>query len=101
MDVPEANIQILQLRYNVSTAGDNFTLLLYNGSDWNARATLNQTSMTTLNISLQSDELISDGIFSPYTTFSLNRYYVQALYLDESEMKQGRLYLDYQRVYSS
>ncbi len=100
-DVPDANIHILQLMYNVSASGDNFTLQVYNGTSWDTRATLDQTSMTVLNIPLQSGDLQPDAIFTPYTANSLNRYYVLMRYLDESESKQGRLYLDYQRVYSS
>ncbi len=100
-DVPDAVTQTLQLRYNVSAAGDNFTLQVYNGTDWDIRATLNQTSMTLLTIPLQIEDLQSNGTFSPSTVSDLNRYYVQVRYLDESELKMGRLYLDYQRVYSS
>jgi hypothetical protein len=92
-DIPEASIHTLQLRYNVS--GDNFTLQLWNGSTWNNRTILNDTALSYRNITLLSDELIPD-------TGSINKYFTLVRYLDQnaSAVQQGRLYLDYQRIYN-
>jgi len=96
--IPEAaNRQELQLRYYVS--GDNFTLQVWNGSAWNNRTTLNDTTLSYRNITLVPEELIPQGA-STGNAGSVNNYYVLVRYLDASPAQQGRLYLDYQRVYS-
>ncbi|VVB86953.1 Uncharacterised protein [uncultured archaeon] len=98
-DIPDAGIHTLQLMYNVS--GDNFTLQIWNGSAWSNRTTLNDTSLSYRNITLMPEELIPEG-YSAGNAGSINRYYVLVRYLDlnASATSQGRLYLDYQRVYS-
>ncbi len=98
-NIPDASTHTLQLMYNVS--GDNFTLQIWNGSAWNNRTTLNDTTLSYRNITLQPEELIPQGISSGYAG-SVNNYYVLVRYLDmdASPAQQGRLYLDYQRVYS-
>lgn len=98
-DVPDASSHKLRLRYNAT--GDNFTLSVYNGTVWNVKGTLNNSAMTYMEVALSSDELLQDGIFSPFTVNSLSRYYVLVRYADESPSKHGRLYLDYQGVFSS
>lgn len=97
-DIPESSTQILQLRYNVSN--DNFTLQLWNGSSWNNRTTLNDTAISYRNITLLTEELIPDGTLTG-SAADLNKYFVLVRYLDlNASAAQGRLYLDYQRVYS-
>jgi hypothetical protein len=98
-DIPDAGVHTLQLLYN--TSADNFTLQIWNGSAWNNRTTLNDTTLSYRNITLQPEELIPQGIFTGYAG-SINNYYVLVRYLDldASAAQQGRLYLDYQRVYS-
>jgi hypothetical protein len=85
--------------YNVS--GDNFTLQIWNGTAWNNRTTLNDTSLSYRNITLMPEELISEGA-SAGNAGSISRYYMLVRYLDldASPTRQGSLYLDYQRVYS-
>ena len=99
-DIPSATNHTLQLRYNVSN--DNFTLQLWNGSAWNNRTTLTNSSLSYYNISLLSDELIQYGTLSGQAG-SINQYYLLVRYLDlnASAVQQGKLYLDYQRVYST
>lgn len=98
-NIPDATTQQLQLRYNVSS--DNFTLQIWNGSEWNNRTTLNDTVMSYRNITLQSAELLSDGTMAGNAA-TINKYYILVRYLDlNSGALQGRMYLDYQRVYSS
>jgi hypothetical protein len=98
-DIPDAGTHMLQLRYNVS--GDNFTLQVWNGSAWNNRTTLNETSPSYRNITLQPEELIPEGTLTG-NSGSINNYYVLVRYLDlsASSALQGMLYLDYQRIYN-
>ncbi len=97
--IPDAGAQVLQLRYNVSN--DNFTLQIWNGSEWNNRTTLNDTVMSYRNITLQPSELLSDGTMAGNAA-TINKYYMLVRYLDLNPgATPGRLYLDYQRVYSS
>ncbi len=98
--IPDAGTQVLQIRYNVSS--DNFTLQIWNGSDWDSRTTLNDTVMSYRNITLLPGDLQPDGAFTG-GNIDLNKYYVFVRYVDmtASPVQQGRLYLDYQRVYSS
>jgi hypothetical protein len=98
-DIPDAGIHTLQLMYNVS--GGNFTLQIWNGTAWNNRATLNDTSLSYRNITLMPEELVSEGA-SAGNAGSTSRYYALVRYLDlnASAAQQGTLYLDYQRVYS-
>lgn len=100
--VPDAaNQQVLQLRYNVS--GDNFTVQVWNGSDWDYRTTLNDTVISYRNITLLPGDLQSDGAFTSGSVGDLNKFYVLVRYTDvnASPVQQGKLYLDYQRVYST
>jgi len=100
--IPDAANQKLQLMYNAT--GDNFTLQLYNGSSflWDDKETLNKTATTLVEVPLKVDYLLSDGNFGPYTVNNLPRYYVLVRYLDNRDAGPGgKLYLDYQRVYSS
>ncbi|VVB91223.1 Bacterial Ig-like domain (group 1) [uncultured archaeon] len=97
--IPDASSHKLRLRYNAT--GDNFTLSVYNVTAWNIKGTLNNSAMTYVEVPLNTDELLPDGIFTPFTVNSLNRYYVLVRYVDESYSKQGKLYLDYQGVFSS
>jgi len=90
-DIPHASNHDLQLRYNVS--GDNFTLQIWNGSLWNNKTILNDTSLSYRNITLLPNELILDGVNKSYT---LVRY----LGMNASTTQQGTLYLDYQRIYN-
>ncbi len=99
--VPAASSNKLQVMYN--STGDNFTLQVYNGStlSWDVRESLNVTaSMTLKEVTLSADDLLSDGTLSGNVN-NLPRKYVRVRYLHESPSNQGRLYLDYQRVYSS
>ncbi|MDD5615545.1 MAG: hypothetical protein PHH85_05020 [Candidatus Methanoperedens sp.] len=99
--VPAASSHKLQVMYNAT--GDNFTLQVYNGStlSWDVRESLNVTaSMTLKEVTLSADYLLPDGTFSGNVN-NLPRKYVRVRYLHESPSNQGRLYLDYQRVYSS
>ncbi len=98
--IPNATNQVLQIRYNVS--GENFTLQVRNASAWNRSISLNAPAMTQLEIPLSPDELFSDGTI-PGNQTALDKYYVLVRYLDDdpNSIQQGRLYLDYQRVYSS
>ncbi|MDD5473807.1 MAG: Ig-like domain-containing protein [Candidatus Methanoperedens sp.] len=98
--IPDASTQVLQLRYNVSS--DNFTLQVWNGSAWDYRTTLNDTVMSYRNITLLSGDLQPDGAFTGGIV-DLNKYYVSVRYvgITASPTQQGKLYLDYQRVYSS
>ena len=98
-DIPDASIHTLELRYNVS--GDNFTVQLWNGSSWNNRTTLNDTSLSYRNITLYPEELISYGILAG-NAGSINKSYSLVRYLDlnASAEQQGTLYLDYQRIYN-
>ncbi len=98
-DIPDAGIHKLQLMYNASN--DNFTLQIWNGTAWNNRTALNDTTLSYRNITLQPEELILQGISSGYAG-SVNNYYVLVRYLDldASPAQQGSLYLDYQRIYS-
>ncbi|MDL5503949.1 MAG: hypothetical protein QSU88_12135, partial [Candidatus Methanoperedens sp.] len=57
-EIPDSSIHTLELRYNVS--GDNFTMQIWNGSAWNNRSILNNSSTSYLNITLLPEELISD-----------------------------------------
>lgn len=102
-NIPNATTQTLQLRYNVSN--DNFTVQLWNGtnSTWNSKTTLNSSSLAYFNVTLESGELLSDGAFTGGSVGDLNKYYVRVRYtdVDASASQQGRLYLDYQRVYST
>lgn len=100
-DIPDASTSThtLQLRYNV--LDDDFVLQIWNGSAWNSRTILNDTSPSYRNITLLPEELI------PYRTLagsagSINSYYVLVhyLYLNANTAQQGRLYMDYQGVYS-
>lgn len=98
-NIPDATAQELQIRYNVS--GDNFTMQLWNGSGWNNRTTLNDTGMAYRNITLLPGELIPDGTLTG-NAVTLNKYYALVRYIDvNASAAQGKLYLDYQRVYSS
>ncbi len=99
--IPASASRMLQIRYNAT--GDNFTLNIYNGSSflWDGKETLNKSAMTYVEVPLSPDYLLPDGTFSPGTVSNLPRYYVLVRYTDVDENKQGRLYLDYQRVYSS
>ncbi len=103
--IPDATTQVLQLRYNVSVPGDNFTVQIWNGtnSTWNSKTTLNSSSLAYFNVTLESGELLSDGAFTGGSVGDLNKYYVRVRYtdVDASPTQQGRLYLDYQRVYST
>ncbi len=103
--IPDATTQVLQLRYNVSVPGDNFTVQIWNGtnSTWNSKTTLNSSSLAYFNVTLESGELLSDGAFTGGTVADVNKYYVRVRYtdVDASASQQGRLYLDYQRVYST
>ncbi len=103
--IPDATTQVLQLRYNVSAPGDNFTVQIWNGtnSTWNSKTTLNSSSLAYFNVTLESGELLSDGAFTGGTVADVNKYYVRVRYTDvnASPTQQGRLYLDYQRVYST
>ena len=94
-DIPHASSHILQLRYNVS--GDNFTLQLWNGSSWNTKTILNDTLLSNRNIILLPDELIFDG-----NSGGINIYHTLVRYLDlnANAIQQGRLYIDYQRIYN-
>ena len=98
-DIPDASMHTLELRYNVS--GDNFTVQLWNGSSWNNRTTLNDTSLSYRNITLYPDELISNGTLAG-NAGSINKSYSLVRYLDlnASAEQQGMLYLDYQRIYN-
>ncbi|MBU3966177.1 MAG: hypothetical protein KKG76_02210 [Euryarchaeota archaeon] len=99
--IPAAANQKLELRYNAT--GDNFTLQLYNGSSfsWDDKETLNKSAMTLVEVPLTADYLLSDGNFGPYTVNDLPRYYVLVRYEDNRNAGPGgKLYLDYQRVYS-
>lgn len=99
--IPDATReQILQLRYNVSN--DSFVLQIWNGSVWNNRTTLNDTIMSYRNITLLHDELLPDGTLGG-NIGAINTYNVLVRYLDmnASIMQQGKLYLDYQRVYTT
>ena len=99
--IPDAVNQKLQLMYNAT--GDNFTLQLYNGSSfsWDPKETLNKSAMTLVEVPLTTDYLLSDGNFGSYTVNNLPRYYVLVRYLDNRDAAPvGKLYLDYQRVYS-
>jgi hypothetical protein len=95
-DIPQTSNHTLQLRYNVSR--DNFTLQLWNGSSWNNRTTLNDTSLSYRNVTLFSNELI---LYS--NAGGINKYYTLVRYLDvnASATQQGAFYLDYQRIYNS
>jgi hypothetical protein len=99
-DIPGASIHTLELRYNVS--GDNFTLQLWNGSSWNNRTILNDTSLSSRNITLLPDEVIPYGTL-PGNAGIINKYYSLVRYLDlnASAVQQGKLYLDYQRIYNN
>ncbi len=103
--IPDATTQVLQLRYNVSVPGDNFTVQLWNGtnSTWNNKTTLNSSSLAYFNVTLESGELLSDGAFTGGSVGDLNKYYVRVRYtdVDARPTQQGNLYLDYQRVYST
>ena len=98
-DIPSASTHTLQFRYNAS--GDNFTLQIWNGSAWNNRTTLNDTSLSYRNLTLMPEELITEGAYAG-NAGSISSYYVLVRYLDlnASATQQGNLYLDYQRVYS-
>ena len=98
-DIPDASIHTLELRYNVS--GDNFTVQLWNGSSWNNRTTLNDTSLSYRNITLYPEELIFNGTLAG-NAGSINKSYSLVRYLDlnASVEQQGMLYLDYQRIYN-
>jgi hypothetical protein len=101
--IPNASSQVLQVRYNVSVNEDNFTLQVYNNttSGWDNKSTLNQTALTLLNITLESNYLLPDGYYSPGNVSDLSRYYMLVRYLGINASKPGKLYLDYQRVNSS
>ncbi|MCG2759046.1 MAG: hypothetical protein L6263_11520 [Desulfobacteraceae bacterium] len=101
--IPGALSQLLQVRYNVSMNEDNFTLNIKNSSTslWDVKATLNQTTMNLLNITLQSDYLFPDGAFSLGSVGDLPKYYMLVRYNGTNSSKPGKLYLDYQRVNSS
>jgi len=95
-DIPDASNHTLQLRYYVS--GDSFTLQVWNGSYWNNRAALTDTSWSYRNITLLSDELIQAG-----NAGDGYKYYARVRYLDMdvNPTQQGMLYLDYQRIYNN
>jgi hypothetical protein len=99
-EIPESINNELQIRYNVS--GDNFALQLWNGSFWNNRTILNESSLSYRNITLLPDELISYGTMSGNAGI-INKSYVIVRYLDlnASATQQGSLYLDYQRIYNN
>jgi hypothetical protein len=99
-EIPESTNNELQIRYNVS--GDEFALLLWNGSFWNNRIILNDSSLSYRNITLLPDELISYGTMSG-NSGSINKYYAIVRYLDmnASTTQQGSLYIDYQRIYNN
>lgn len=93
-----SNRQIFQLRYNVS--GDSFILQIWNGSAWNNRTTLNDTSMSTRSIILQPDEMLPYGTLIGNVAL-VNTYYVIVRYIDlNASTTKGSMYLDYQRVYT-
>ena len=98
-NIPEGSTrQILQLRYNVS--GDSFVLQIWNGSYWNSRATLNDTSISTRSIILQPDEMLPYGTMNG-SDAAVNTYYMMVRYIDlNASTTKGNLYLDYQRVYT-
>ena len=94
-DIPQTSNHVLEIRYNIS--GDNFTLQLWNGTSWNNRTTLNDTSLSYRNVTLLPDELI---LYSDAE--GINKYYTLVRYLDmNSATQQGTLYLDYQRIYNN
>jgi len=99
-NIPDASVQMLQLRYSVSA--NNFTLQLWNGSSWNNRTTLNDTALSYRNITLLPEEFIPAGSLTGGAgTVTTGYVLVRYLDLNASAAQQGKLYLDYQRVYSS
>lgn len=96
-NIPNATTQVLQIKYNVS--GDNFTLQLWNGSAWNNKTTLSNTSLSYYNITLNTSELILNTTLNG-NAGNLNTYDLTARYLDINATG-GKLYLYYQRVNST
>jgi len=100
-NILDALTKTLQLRYNVS--GDTFKLQIWNGSAnaWNNRTTLNATNVSTLEVPLLAGEFISTGTLTGEAG-SITQGYVLVRYVNEnpSTTQQGKLFLDYQRVYS-
>ncbi len=100
-DIPQSNYSELQIKYNLTVPGDNFTVEVWNGtSGWSYKTTLNGSGVRYYNYTLTPGELIPNGAFSPGTVSDLPKFYARVRYMDEDPTKQGRLYLDYQRVYS-
>ncbi len=98
--IPDApNTLELQLGYNVSN--ETFVLQVWDGAAWNNRTTLNDTSLSYRNITLTPGELIPDGTMTG-SAGTVNKYLILVRYLDvNASAVQGRLYLDYQRVFST
>jgi hypothetical protein len=77
----------LYLQANYSTVNDTYTVWIYNGSTWNNRTVLSSSTFALLNLSLTADEYNSG---SPQIEITDN---------DNNVTKQGKLNLDYLRIY--
>lgn len=89
----------LQIKYNVSK--DNFTLQVWNGAAWVNKTTLTNITPDYYNYILLPGELQSDASTTGGTASDIGQYYVLVRYVDvTSNAQHGKLYLDYQRVYS-
>ena len=88
--VAEAANYYLQLNYNV-TSGENFDVFAYNGASWDDMGDLTSTTMTQLQITLNSAHRLGTG-------------YVRVRFVGKNESgdttSQDKLYIEYHRIRS-